>query len=132
VQLNRSQKQRAQRALERAGVVADQLERKVSRSEVKSKVVKERRKEWEDINPREGKGAVKGERRGFEVLGYMDGQDENEPTAMNNAQSSKYGNGDVSIDPEGPTILAMRTTAKPTTSLEPETTLQSLDDIPDI
>jgi hypothetical protein len=112
--------------------MADRLERKVSRSEGKSKTVKERKKDWIEVNSIKKIGILKAQRNGFEVLGEMNGEDENKSTTPNLAQKPKYGDGNVPLDPEGPTILAMRTAEKSIISPKPEPTLQSLDDMPDI
>jgi hypothetical protein len=62
----------------------------------------------------------------------MNGEDENKSTTPNLAQNPKYGDGNVPLDPEGATILAMRTAEKSIISPKLEPTLQSLDDMPDI
>jgi hypothetical protein len=49
-QQTRAQKKRLYEKMERAAAVMEQREVKVSKSEVKLKTVRERRKEWEDIN----------------------------------------------------------------------------------
>src|ERR1700760_558655 len=63
VQLSHSQKQRAQKALERAGVMADRLEKKVSRSEGKGKIVKDRRSDWTEFNSAKSIGIVRQSRK---------------------------------------------------------------------
>lgn len=49
-QLSRQQKLKQQRGLERADIVKDQIEVKTKKSVGKSKVIKDRAKEWEDLN----------------------------------------------------------------------------------
>ncbi|GKZ70584.1 hypothetical protein AnigIFM50267_006238 [Aspergillus niger] len=46
----RAQRLRQQKGVERAEAVMDQLEKKVTKSEVRAKSVKARRAEWEDLN----------------------------------------------------------------------------------
>ncbi|KAA8652723.1 hypothetical protein EYZ11_005696 [Aspergillus tanneri] len=47
---SRSQLRKQQKGIERAEIVLDQLEKKVSRSVGRAKTVKARRAEWEDLN----------------------------------------------------------------------------------
>ncbi|KAL9056758.1 MAG: hypothetical protein Q9162_002729 [Coniocarpon cinnabarinum] len=48
--LRRNQRLRVERGLQRAEIVMDQMERKVSHSYKKGKVIKNRSHEWQDIN----------------------------------------------------------------------------------
>jgi hypothetical protein len=123
--------------LERADIVADQLQVKVHKSEGRNKVSNHRRKEWEDVN--HGIVQVKARKGGFELLGDMPGDERQEhegpPIAL--TENTRYGDGDVSLDPPDPEIaLTLRTTTlvqpEPSEKPAPEAVLQTLDDIPDI
>jgi Alb1 domain-containing protein len=136
VQLKRSQIHRAQKALERADIVADRLQVKVHKSEGRSKVIKHRKKEWEDVN--HGIGLVKGRKGGLELLEDMAGDtpQEYEGTVIPVAENTRYGDGEVLLDPPEPEIaLPLRTTLvqpNPLKKTAPQPVLQTLDDIPDI
>lgn len=53
-QLSRQQKQRQQKALEKADVNVDKLEHKVAGSKARGKRVQARRKDWEELNEKLG------------------------------------------------------------------------------
>jgi hypothetical protein len=122
--------------LERADIVADRLQVKVHKSEGRSKVIRHRKKEWEDVN--HGIGFVKGRKGGFELLEDMagDAPQESEGTVIPVAENTRYGDGDVSLDPpELEVALPLRTTLvqqEPMKKPAPQPVLQTLDDIPDI
>jgi Alb1 len=66
-QQTRAQKRRQEKLLERAAVVVEQREVKVGRSNGKLKSVRDRRREWEDVN---------GERKRKKRLAGSKGEDE--------------------------------------------------------
>ena len=115
--------------------MADRLAVKVSRSVGKSKVVQARRKEWEDVN------VVRGRRNkgGFEVLAVADEEEEGNGNEqrLEIVEVRKFGDGDVPLDPEGPTVLPMLGKPPPSKGAELDGVVEKQDtrptevDVPD-
>jgi hypothetical protein len=145
VSQTRAQKLRAQKAIERASVVADQIGVKIQRSEGHAKVIKERSKEWDNVNTGSGR------RKGFEVLGDLADDEGNTADAEDIVLEvpKKFGDGDVPLDheeegPEESVVLPLRTVGSvetpdifvgQTLTMEPrpqDIPLPALDDVPDI
>lgn len=90
--------------MERASAVADQIDVKIQRSEGHAKVIKERSKQWVDVN-------IGGRRKGFEVLGDLEDEEVEEKEVEDLALEipRRFGDGDVPLDPEEVLVLPLRT-----------------------
>jgi hypothetical protein len=104
--MSRNQKLRAQKAMEKADALADQMEIRVKRSEGKSKVIQSRSKEWTDVNQ---KSEVQ-KSLGFDLL--KDEDEENKDHEIKPALPTRFGNDtEVPLDPkpQDPLLLPLRT-----------------------
>jgi hypothetical protein len=117
-EMSRNQKLRAQKAMEKADILADRMEIKVKRSEGKSKVIQSRSKEWTDVNAK----AESGKSLGFEIL--KDEVDDDQDQEIKPALPTRFGNDTevpLDLETQEPLALPLRSldiasTAKPESS----------------